>query len=96
LRISGLCEGARVKGDYARPWVPVIYTNSTVAYCEVMINDVAAADDDEVGAFVDYECRGVGYVVIDLGSSFATLNIQGEMPELVNLPFMMPLLMRSC
>ncbi|MCF7912223.1 MAG: tandem-95 repeat protein [Candidatus Cloacimonetes bacterium] len=71
-------------GDYARPWVPVIYTNSTVAYCEVMINGTAADDDDEVGAFVNYECRGVGDVFIDGEHSYATMNIQGNTPELIN------------
>ncbi|MCF7919134.1 MAG: tandem-95 repeat protein [Candidatus Cloacimonetes bacterium] len=76
--------GTIPQGDYARPWVPVIYTNSTVAYCEVKINDEPAAEDDEVGAFVNFECRGVGYVITDGMNSYATMNIQGESPELVN------------
>ncbi|MCF7921048.1 MAG: tandem-95 repeat protein, partial [Candidatus Cloacimonetes bacterium] len=76
--------GTIPQGDYARPWVPVIYTNSTVAYCEVMINGEMATEDDEVGAFVDFECRGVGNVVVQRTGSYATMNIQGESPELVN------------
>ncbi|MDP8209954.1 MAG: tandem-95 repeat protein, partial [Candidatus Stygibacter australis] len=76
--------GETPPGDYARPWVPVIYTNSTVAYCEVMINGGAAADDDELGAFVNYECRGVGNVFIDGENSYATMNVQGNAAELLN------------
>jgi hypothetical protein len=76
--------GGGVQEDYARPWVPVIYTNTTVAYCEVMIDGENAAAGDEVGAFVNYECRGVGEVFMEREASYASMNIQGEMPELVN------------
>ncbi|MCF7912336.1 MAG: PKD domain-containing protein [Candidatus Cloacimonetes bacterium] len=70
---------------FPRPWNVVYYTNSTIAYCEVTIDGDPAADDDEVGAFVDGECRAVGYVNNNGGVPYALyLNIQGEYIETVH------------
>ncbi|MCF7920661.1 MAG: tandem-95 repeat protein [Candidatus Cloacimonetes bacterium] len=67
--------------DFPRPWEVVYYTNSTVAYCEVTIDGVMAAQDDEVGAFVAGECRGLGYVINVGNQAVCSMNIQGNYPE---------------
>jgi len=41
-------------------------------------------DDDEVGAFVGEECRGVGFVRREGSEALVTLNIQGEEVETVH------------
>ncbi|MCF7911211.1 MAG: tandem-95 repeat protein [Candidatus Cloacimonetes bacterium] len=78
---SGYSQGVQV---FPRPWNVVNYTNSTVAYGEVTIDGIPASPGDEVGAFVDGECRSVGYVVDNDGQSIVSMNIQGESVELVN------------
>ncbi|MCF7921049.1 MAG: tandem-95 repeat protein [Candidatus Cloacimonetes bacterium] len=70
--------------EFPRPWSVVYYTNSTVAYCEVTIDDEPAAGGDEVGAFVANECRGIGAVVVNRTQSICTINIQGEVSETVH------------
>jgi Secretion system C-terminal sorting domain len=65
-------------------WVPVIYTNSTVAYSLVTIDEISASDTDLVGAFVEAECRGLGEVFLDAGIAYCTMNIQGNTTEQVS------------
>ncbi|MCF7911695.1 MAG: tandem-95 repeat protein [Candidatus Cloacimonetes bacterium] len=67
--------------DFPRPWVIVFYTNSTVAYCQVTIDGEMAVSGDEVGAFVDSECRGVGEVIISEEQAICSMNIQGNVIE---------------
>ncbi|MCF7911156.1 MAG: tandem-95 repeat protein, partial [Candidatus Cloacimonetes bacterium] len=70
--------------SFPRPWTEVYYTNSTVAYCDVKIDGELASVDDEVGAFVGTECRGLGYINIEGTQSVTSINIQGEEPEIVH------------
>ncbi|MCF7911696.1 MAG: T9SS type A sorting domain-containing protein [Candidatus Cloacimonetes bacterium] len=65
-------------------WEPVIYTNSTVAYSRVTIDELSAVPGDIVAAFVEGECRGVGDVIIDEGEAYCTMNIQGNIAEQVS------------
>ncbi|MCF7912788.1 MAG: tandem-95 repeat protein, partial [Candidatus Cloacimonetes bacterium] len=65
-------------------WRPVIYTNSTVAYCHVTIDGGEAELGDLTAAFVAGECRGVGNIVIINNLSYAVMNIQGEQVETVS------------
>jgi len=77
LTLSLLCQ--------ADPdWVPVVYTNSTVAYSRVTIDDIPANIGDIMGAFVEAECRGVGDIVLDNGETFCVMNIQGNVSEQVS------------
>lgn len=62
----------------------VIYTNSTVAYAQITIDEIAACEGDSIAAFVEGECRGKEDIFIVDGESFATMNIQGSIPELVS------------
>jgi len=62
-------------------WEPVIYTNSTVAYCQVKIDEINAFEGDLVGAFVEGECRGVGEIFLFETDSYSTMNIQGNLAE---------------
>jgi hypothetical protein len=75
---------ALLGAEFPRPWEPILYTNSTIAYCEVSIDGIPAVQGDEVGAFVGEECRGVGYVVTAGGQAVCTMNIQGNVMELAN------------
>ncbi len=79
-------ESERVAGSreiFPRPWDTVFYPSSTIAYCYVTINGVPASAGDEVGAFINGECRGVGVVFI-MGSNATTFFcIQGTMIETV-------------
>ncbi|MCF7920660.1 MAG: T9SS type A sorting domain-containing protein [Candidatus Cloacimonetes bacterium] len=65
-------------------WEVVIYTNSTVAYCQVTIDDIAGSNGDLLGAFVEAECRGIGEIFVFGNNSYTTLNIQGDIPEQVS------------
>ena len=57
---------------------PVIYTNvGTIAYGIVTINSSPAEVGDLVGVFVGDELRGVGKIVINSGTSYTTIVIQG-------------------
>ncbi|MDP8221509.1 MAG: tandem-95 repeat protein [Candidatus Stygibacter frigidus] len=62
-------------------WMPVVYTNSTIAYGSVMINNQQAGVEDIVGAFVDDQCRGVGNIFILQDIAYVSMNIQGEIIE---------------
>ncbi len=84
LPIAALSNGGTGPDVFPRPWNMVTYTNSTVAYCDVTINGSAAAAGDEVGVFVDSECRGVGNVVMSGSDAISTVTIQGESVETVN------------
>jgi len=64
-------------------WIPIIYTNSTIAYGSVMINGLEASEGDLVGAFVNNECRGADNVFIVENQAFVSMNIQGEIIEQV-------------
>ncbi|MDP8321177.1 MAG: tandem-95 repeat protein, partial [Candidatus Stygibacter australis] len=71
-------------GDERDPgWQPVIYTNSTVAYCQVTINNEAAETGDILGAFAASECRGTGNIFFYNGESYSVMNIQGEQIETI-------------
>ena len=68
--------------NFAQPsWIPVIYTNSTTAYGVVTIDGTAASQGDIVGTFVGEECRAVGDIIINDGTAYVTLLIQGETVE---------------
>ena len=67
--------------NFPRPWEVVDYSNSTVAYCEVRIDGEPASEGDEVGTFVDYECRGVGSVINSGDIAISVINVQGEEVE---------------
>jgi len=59
-------------------WQPVVYTNSTVAYCIVTINGNVASENDIVGAFVNGECRAKSEkLTINDNKAYVTFNIQG-------------------
>ncbi|MCF8372832.1 MAG: T9SS type A sorting domain-containing protein [Bacteroidales bacterium] len=62
-------------------WQPVIYPNSTVAYLKVGFCGNPVQDGDEIGAFVNGECRATGKIAIYQGNSYATLVINGVVPE---------------
>ncbi len=64
-------------------WKPIIYTNSTTFYGEVFVNGIPAQPGDIVGAFVNGECRGREEVIINNGSAYITMLIQGETAEKV-------------
>ncbi|MDP8220665.1 MAG: T9SS type A sorting domain-containing protein [Candidatus Stygibacter frigidus] len=65
-------------------WEAVIYTNSTIAYMHVNIDEISANPGDLVGAFIEAECRGVGNIVLDNGEAICTMNIQGGIAEQVS------------
>ncbi|MCF7919367.1 MAG: tandem-95 repeat protein [Candidatus Cloacimonetes bacterium] len=66
-------------------WSPVIYTNSTIVYCIVTIEGSPAASGDRIGAFVGPQCRAVAdVVVVNRETAYATLVIQGTVPEIVH------------
>jgi len=65
-------------------WVVVMYTNNTTAYGLVTINGSPASAGDVVGAFVGGECRAFQEVIINSGSAYVTLLIQGETIETVS------------
>ena len=57
---------------------PVVYTGpGTTAYGIVTINGSPAEVGDLVGVFVEDELRGVGEIVINSGTSYTTILIQG-------------------
>lgn len=59
----------------------IIYSNSTVAYGIVTIEGSPASEYDIVGVFVGDECRSISEVVINQGTAYVTLSIQGESVE---------------
>lgn len=65
-------------------WIPVTYSNSTVTYATVTLNNIVAEACDFVGAYVNGQCRAVVEVVLFQGKAYAVFNIQGELPETVN------------
>jgi Big-like domain-containing protein/cadherin-like protein len=70
---------------YSGPgWDLTIYTNSTVLYSQVTIDNEPAGENDLVGAFVNDECRGIGEIVLEGDISFSSFLIQGESIETVN------------
>jgi len=57
-------------------WQPVVYpNNSATLYGAVIIDGNPAATGDKVGAFVEGECRSVGYVQYDNSTAYITLVI---------------------
>ncbi|MDP8220512.1 MAG: tandem-95 repeat protein, partial [Candidatus Stygibacter frigidus] len=70
-----------IYADFSRPWEIVFYPNSTIAYCQVTIDGMPAVIGDEVGVFVDDECRGVGNVTISGDIAITSMNIQGNVIE---------------
>ncbi len=65
----------------------VVYPNNTATiYCEVNIDGIPASTGDEIGAFVNGECRGYGEItLITRDNAYATLLIQASGPsEVVN------------
>jgi hypothetical protein len=65
-------------------WEIVVYTNSTVAYSRVTIDEIPASEGDILAAFVEGECRGLADIFISDGESYGTMNIQGDVPEQVS------------
>ncbi len=65
-------------------WEIVVYTNSTVAYSRVTIDDIPAATGDILGAFIENECRGIAEIFISDGEAYGIMNIQGDIPEQVS------------
>ena len=66
-------------------WNVTTYTNTTTAYGIVTIDDlpVDTISPDYVGAFVGSECRGFSSVFNYNGSSYVTIEINGEVVETV-------------
>ncbi|MDP8221578.1 MAG: hypothetical protein P9X26_09540 [Candidatus Stygibacter frigidus] len=64
-------------------WQTVNYSNSTTAYARVTLDGAELTTDDQVGAFIDGECRGWQYVSLSNGQSYVTLVINGEFAEVV-------------
>jgi len=58
-------------------WKPEIYTNSMVVYTQIEING-AQVTSGLLGAFIDGECRGIGTIVNNDGSSYATIVVNGD------------------
>ncbi len=64
-----------------------IYPNNTATvYCEVNIDGIPASTGDEIGAFVDEECRGYGEItLVSRNNAYTTLLIQTSgTSEIVN------------
>ncbi|MCF7921040.1 MAG: tandem-95 repeat protein [Candidatus Cloacimonetes bacterium] len=68
----------------APDWQVVTYDNFTVAHGYVTVDGLSADPGDMIGAFVDGECRGMDTVN---GSSRVTVNIYGDIVEIVNFKF---------
>jgi len=80
----GNCGGAvRNREIFPRPWEIVFYPTSTIAYCNVTIDGEQAESGDEVGSFIDGECRGVGVVFIMNGNATTFFTIQTTQVETV-------------
>ncbi|MDP8220666.1 MAG: tandem-95 repeat protein, partial [Candidatus Stygibacter frigidus] len=73
--------------EFPRPWNVLYYTNSTVAYGNLTIDDQQVSAGDEVAAFAGNECRGVAQIVITNEESIFTMNIQGDGPEAVQFNY---------
>ncbi len=65
-------------------WEIVVYTNSTVAYSRVTIDDLPASTGDILGAFIEGECRGIADIIVSGDEAYGTMNIQGDIPEQVS------------
>ena len=72
-----------ISGFSQHGWTVVKYTNSTTAYATVTIDGQAAEPGDVLGAFVAGECRAFEAIVIDSGTAYSTLVINGETIETV-------------
>ena len=72
-----------ISGFSQHGWTVVKYTNSTTAYATVTIDGQAAEPGDFLGAFVGGECRAFEAIVIDSGTAYSTLVINGETIETV-------------
>ncbi len=55
-------------------WTPVVYPNNpATVYGIVTLDGVAADVNDQISAFVDDECRGIGNIVINSGHAYTTM-----------------------
>ena len=55
-------------------WTPITYPNNpATVYGVVTIEGFAAANNDQISAFVGTECRGTGTVVINSGQAYTTM-----------------------
>ncbi len=75
-----LCESG---SPYLHPrdWKIIEYENRTQVYCQVEISGIPAEAGDEIGAFIEGECRGTGKIELHDGIAIAKLEIQGVIPE---------------
>ncbi|MCF7913132.1 MAG: phosphate ABC transporter permease subunit PstC [Candidatus Cloacimonetes bacterium] len=70
---------------FLRPWLP-LYTDGagiTTAYCEINIDGKPAAAGDEVGAFVNGECRGTAIIDKKGKKSLAILKVFSFKNEII-------------
>lgn len=59
----------------------ITYTNSTTIYGIVTINGNDATELDSVAAYVGSECRGKGVPIMDNGTAYITMVVQGNVAE---------------
>jgi hypothetical protein len=65
-------------------WNVVDYTGSTTAYFVLTIDGETAEENDLLGAFVGDECRGIGEVIVNEGSAYVAMQIQGNTAEKIS------------
>ncbi len=66
-------------------WSPTIYANSMVFYGKMDLDNLKINEDDIVGAFVNNECRGIGYIIEHENEKYITIVINGIEKENVKL-----------
>ena len=81
--ISAIALYSDIRPVSGPDWQTVNYCNSTTAYARVTLDGAELTTDDQVGAFIDGECRGWQYASISNGQSYVTLVINGEFAEAV-------------
>ena len=71
------------KSDFVKnvDWSYTGYLQSTVFYAEITLDGVSLSSLGSIGAFVNGECRGVADIVFKDEKSYATLVVNGELPE---------------
>jgi hypothetical protein len=62
-------------------WNVTGYLQSMVVYGDVTLDGASLNGPGTIGAFVGEECRGVASVVFNGGKTYATLVVNGELPE---------------
>jgi len=65
-------------------WDPIVYKHSTTIFGRVAINGMLAEDGDIVGAFIGGECRGRQEVILENGTAYVSLLVNGEIEEMID------------